>query len=122
MQMAIRLLKNRPVRFLLQCISLSSPEGVTAVFGAGMLAVFFLNPQHINLPNFCIVKKFLGYCPACGTTRALACFFKGEFAESIKYNLNVIFVAPLIIGVFLKNLFKVAKNRRKTLVNKCQGW
>ncbi len=116
MQMAIRLLKNRPFRFLLQCISLSSPEGVTAVFGAGILAAFFLNPQHINLPNLCIVKEFLGCCPACGTTRALACFFKGEFAESIKYNLNVILAAPLIIGVFLKNLFKVAMNHRKPFI------
>jgi len=108
MQMAIRLSKNKFIEFLLQCISLSSPEGITTTFGTVILILIFLNPQHVSFPDFCIVNKMFGRCPACGTTRALACFLKGEFSESIKYNSNVILVAPSVIAVFLKNLAKVA--------------
>ena len=105
--MASRLIRHNLSNFISQCISLSSPEGITAVFGIAILILLFLNPQHINLHNFCIVKRIFGYCPACGTTRALACFFKGEFVESIKYNFNVILVGPLFGLLFLRNLIKV---------------
>ena len=105
--MASRSIRNKLGNFVSQCISLSSSEGITTVFGIAILVMFFLNPQHIPLPDLCLIKKIFGYCPACGTTRALTCFFKGEFAESIKYNCNVILTAPLIVLLFLKNLIKV---------------
>ncbi|MBP7089186.1 MAG: DUF2752 domain-containing protein [Candidatus Omnitrophica bacterium] len=108
--MAIRLVKHKLTNFILNCISLSSPEGIATVFGIAILMLFFFNPQHIDLPNFCIIKRIFGYCPACGTTRALACFLKGEYLESLKYNFNIILTAPLVIFVFLKNLAKVIKN------------
>ncbi|MBU0547975.1 MAG: DUF2752 domain-containing protein [Candidatus Omnitrophica bacterium] len=98
--MANRLIRHKLSNFILPFISLRSPEGITAVFGIAILILFFLNPGHINLPDLCLIKKIFGYCPACGTTRALACFFKGEFIESIKYNFNVILTAPLITLLF----------------------
>lgn len=109
--MVNRLIRHKLSNFALQCMSLSSPEGITAVFGIFILALFFLNPQNISLPDFCIVKRIFGHCPACGTTRALACFFKGEFAESIKYNFNIIMTGPLITLIFLRNLIKVIVDR-----------
>lgn len=107
--MASRLLRHKLSDFVLQCMSLSSPEGITAVFGIAILILFFLNPRYVILPDLCLIKKIFGYCPACGTTRALVCFFKGEFVESIKYNFNVILVGPLITILFLKNLIKVIR-------------
>lgn len=114
--MVSRLIKHKLSNFLSECISLSSPEGITAVFGIAILILFFLNPEHINLPDLCLIKKIFGHCPACGTTRALACFFKGEFVESIKYNLNVMLVAPLMIIMFSKNLFKVVMKYRRLII------
>ena len=114
MQKAKRLLKNRSIVFLLRCVSLSSPGGITVVLGAAIAALFFLNPEQFNRMDVCLIKKIFGHCPACGTTRALACFFKGRFAESIKYNLNVVLVAPMICGIFLENLIKVAMQYIKT--------
>jgi len=110
--------KNRTVKFLFQCLSLSSPVGITVVFGFGILALFFLDPQQINFPDLCIIKRFFNYCPACGTTRALMCFFKGEFAESISYNCNVIITGPLIIVIFLNNFVKVIMNWRRSAMGK----
>ena len=102
-----RLLRHKLNNFVSQCISLSSPDGITVVFGIAILALYFLNLQCAALPDLCLIKKIFGYCPACGTARALACFFKGQFAEGIKYNFNVILVGPLITLLFLKNLIKV---------------
>lgn len=106
--MASRLVRHRLIKFIYNCISLNNSEGITTVFGIAMLILLFFNPQH--LPELCIIKRVFGYCPACGTTRALSCFLKGEYAESLKYNFNVIFTAPLFIYIFLKNLMKVIRN------------
>jgi hypothetical protein len=112
--MASLLLKNRFTVFILRCVSLSSPGGITAVLGTAIAALFFINPEQFNWVDLCLIKKVFGHCPACGTTRALACFFKGRFAESVKYNLNVVLAAPMICGIFLENLIKAAMQYIKT--------
>lgn len=115
--MASHLLRNKFFRLILQCVSLSSPEGRIVAFGAGMIILAILPPPSHFLPDLCIIKESIGYCPACGTTRALACFFKCRFLEAINYNTNVVLVGPLIFMIFLKDFIIVMK---KNIVMK--GW
>jgi hypothetical protein len=111
--MAGRLSRNRFFSFLLECASLSTPRGRVGVFGSALAVLLFMDPAHPGLPDLCFVKKLFGYCPACGTVRALACFFKGRFAEGVKYNLNVILTAPVFCGLFLLDLGRMMKNVKR---------
>ena len=54
-------------------------------------------------PDLCVWKHLLHLdaCPACGSTRALAAFFHGHFAQALAYNRNVIITGPWLIGLLL---------------------
>ena len=103
------LFRNKFFKLMLQCVSLSSPEGRVIALGAGMVTLFFLPSSSQLLPDLCIIKKFLGYCPACGTTRAFVCFLKCRFLEGINYNINIVLVGPLILTIFIKDFVLVMK-------------
>ena len=107
----MRSVRHKLSNLIQQYVSLSKPEVIVAVFGVIIAGLLFVNPQHVNLPDLCIVKRIAGHCPACGSTRALVYFFKGRFADSLSYNFNIILVGPLIIFIFLKNLIKVIKTK-----------
>jgi Protein of unknown function (DUF2752) len=74
---------------------------LTACF-IGYLWLFFLNfvLKKTTQTSFttCIIKRATGYpCPSCGTTRAVASFFHGEFINSILLNPFGIIVASIMI-------------------------
>ena len=93
-----------------------------AVFCKGMsrwivlslaVAVFVAVPPEVLAqgPDICLWKHLfrLAACPACGSTRALAAFFHGHFAQALAYNRNVIVTGPLLVGLLLHDVFSALK-------------
>lgn len=78
------------------------------------LAVFCLVPPETLArgPALCLWKHLfhLAACPACGSTRALAAFFHGRFAEAVAFNLNVLITGPgLLVLLALDTLRALRK-------------
>jgi hypothetical protein len=62
-------------------------------------------------PNLCIWRGLfhLSACPACGSTRALAAFFHGQFTLALAFNRNVVITAPGLIILLALDILLVAK-------------
>ncbi len=100
-----------------------------ASFSRGIPRLFFLaialtgfclaSPQVVsNGPNLCLWRTLfhLPACPACGSTRALAAFFHGQFAQALAYNRNVAITAPgllLLLAQDVLHAFSRNKDKRK---------
>ncbi len=62
-------------------------------------------------PDVCLWRHLfhLTACPACGSTRALAAFFHGRFAEALAFNRNVLATAPLLVSLLGLDLYHLAR-------------
>jgi hypothetical protein len=82
------------------------------------LAAFCLIPLDAwtALPSLCLWRKLfhVSACPACGTTRALAAFFQGEWAAAWKYNANVLVTAPGLLALLARDSMHLWKKIRST--------
>jgi hypothetical protein len=64
-------------------------------------------------PDLCLWKHLfhLAACPACGSTRALAAFFHGQFAAAFAFNRNVVVTAPLLLGLLVRDAKRLVQER-----------
>lgn len=66
-------------------------------------AAFCLIPPEVLArgPDLCLWKHLfhLPACPACGSTRALAAFFHGQFARAVGFNRNVVITGPGLVAL-----------------------
>jgi hypothetical protein len=80
------------------------------------LGVFCLIPLDTwtRIPDLCLWRRLfhLAACPACGTTRALVCFFHGEWPAAWKYNANVVVTAPSLMVLVVSYSFKLWRRLR----------
>lgn len=81
------------------------------------LAMFCLIPPETwaRGPNLCLWRRVfhLSVCPACGSTRALAALFHGQFARAFAFNRNVALTAPGLLTLLgLDTLHGVRQSRR----------
>ena len=84
------------------------------------IAAFCLVPPEILAcgPNICLWRHLfhLAACPACGSTRALAAFFQGRFADALTFNRNVLVTAPTLLALAALETFRalrgIARRRR----------
>ena len=62
-------------------------------------------------PNLCLWHYLfhISACPACGTTRALAAFFHGQFSQALAFNRNVVVTAPSLVALLARDLAQLAK-------------
>jgi hypothetical protein len=62
-------------------------------------------------PSLCLWSWLfhLRACPACGSTRALAAFFHGQFARALAFNRNVIVTAPLLVALIALDSLRIAR-------------
>ena len=78
-----------------------------------VLAGFCLVPPEILArgPALCLWKHLfhLAACPACGSTRALAAFFHGRFAEAVAFNLNVLITGPGLLVLLALDTLRALK-------------
>jgi len=52
-----------------------------------------------RLPSLCLNRRLFGFCPGCGTVRALSHLLHGDLAGALKCNVNCLVVAPLLAGL-----------------------
>jgi len=102
-------------------------RGVPRLLAVAIVIAGFctLSPQALSRgPNLCLWRSLfhLAACPACGSMRALAAFFHGQWGDALAYNRNVLITAPGLILLAAKDVFclllnalaQVGKQRKKT--------
>jgi hypothetical protein len=57
-----------------------------------------------RLPSICVNHRLFGWCPGCGSLRALVRFFHGDLAGATRFNVNVFLTAPLLAGLAVARL------------------
>lgn len=88
------------------------------------LAAFCLVPVEslARGPDLCVWKHLfqLAACPACGSTRALAAFFHGQFGEAVAFNLNVVVTGPgllVLLGLDVLRILRKVCGARPSRLN-----
>jgi hypothetical protein len=85
------------------------------------LAAFCLVPPETLArgPDLCLWKHLfhLAACPACGSTRALAAFFHGQFAEALAFNLNVVVTGPGLLVLLALDTLRMLRRRRSSFAS-----
>lgn len=62
----------------------------------------------------CLWKNLFHFdCFGCGMTRAFYYLFHLDFTNAIKYNNKIIIVAPILIYVWLYEIYKTIKHKNK---------
>ena len=57
-----------------------------------------------RLPSVCLNRHLFGWCPGCGSLRALVRLFHGDLAGAVRLNLNVLLTAPLLVVLLAVSL------------------
>jgi hypothetical protein len=107
--MGIRSVKNKTSNFLFQCLTLGSPLARLLTIGTGIGILSIVHLDSPGLPDLCLWERFLGYCPARGTTHALNAFLHGKWEEAIRYNPNVLIVMPVIIVILVTDILRLKR-------------
>jgi hypothetical protein len=84
-----------------------------AVLLAAVAAFCAVSPETLARgPDLCLWRHLfhLSACPACGSTRALAAFFHGRFAEALAFNRNVVATAPLLLSLLALDLYRLLRS------------
>jgi hypothetical protein len=83
------------------------------LLGAAIAFLAAVPPSLIErLPSFCLNRHILGWCPGCGSLRALVYLFHGEVGQAIKYNPNCLIVAPVLILLLLASVRRWERTSR----------
>lgn len=114
------MISNKLKDFALQCLSLSSSEARVVVFGIGLVVLSNLDLTKTGLPPFCLWEWLIGYCPSDGTIRALNALLRGDLFLALEYNINVLFTAPIIVCILLKDLIEMF--RSTAIYKKIKKW
>jgi hypothetical protein len=84
-----------------------------ALLLAVIVALVVVPPAFVErLPSVCLNRHIFGFCPACGSLRALVRLFHGDLAGAVRFNPNVIVTAPLLVLLLLGGLRRAAAVRR----------
>ena len=77
----------------------------TTLLLVAVAALVAVPPSFIErLPSVCLNRHIFGFCPACGSLRALVHLFHGAVGEALKYNLNCLITGPVIVLLLLASL------------------
>ena len=94
----------------MRLFSISIPRW--AVLICALIAFCIIPPEALaGGPNLCLWRHLfhVSACPACGTTRALAAFFHGQFVAALAFNRNVVVTAPCLMGLLSLDILQLAK-------------
>jgi hypothetical protein len=72
----------------------------------GYMAFLVVVPPALveRLPSVCLNRHIFGFCPACGSLRALVCLFHGALGQALKYNPNCLLTGPVLVLLLLVSL------------------
>lgn len=91
-----------------------------ALLSAAFVLLIVIPPSFFErLPSVCLHQWLLrlaglrgaAYCPGCGSVRALSHLFHGQIAQAVRYNVNCLLIAPLIIGLIAVNFGRWLRSR-----------
>ena len=71
-----------------------------------LVAALALAPPSLveRLPSVCLNRHIFGFCPACGSLRALVRLFHGDVAGAVRFNLNALLTGPVLVLLLLASL------------------
>jgi hypothetical protein len=65
-----------------------------------------------RLPSVCLNRHLLGWCPGCGSLRALICLFHGAVGPALEYNPNCLLTGPVLVLLLLASLRRAVADQR----------
>jgi len=65
-----------------------------------------------RLPSVCLNRHIFGFCPGCGSLRALVWLFHGAVGRALQYNLNCLLTGPALVLLLLASLRRAVVVRR----------
>ena len=72
---------------------------------AAVAALALVPPSWIErLPSLCLNQRIFGFCPGCGSLRALVRLFHGDLAGAVHFNLSVLLTGPLLLALLVARL------------------
>ena len=92
-----------------------------AVLLAAVAGLCLVSPETLSHgPNICLWSHMfhVAACPACGSTRALAAFLHGQFAQALAFNRNVLVTAPSLLSLLMLDLFKLANRSQASRMSR----
>jgi hypothetical protein len=80
---------------------------------AGVVALVAVPPSLFErLPSVCLNRHIFGFCPACGSLRALVNLFHGNLAGAVRFNHNVLLTGPVLVMLLLSSLRRALAGQR----------
>lgn len=98
--------------------------GITAAFLILVIPFIMMltNPNIETSRSLCPFKMMTGLpCPACGLTKSMICFYRGDILKSLHYHIFgplVIFFCTALILIFTTELFTKRRYFRKILYSR----
>ena len=65
-----------------------------------------------RLPSVCLNRHIFGFCPACGSLRALVCLFHGALGRALEHNVNCLLTGPILVVLLLAGLRRALAGQR----------
>jgi len=65
-----------------------------------------------RLPSVCLNRHIFGFCPACGSLRALVFLFHGVVGQALEHNPNCLLIGPVLVVLLFVSLRRVVANPR----------
>jgi len=83
------------------------------LLGAAIAFLAIVPPSLVErLPSVCLNRHILGFCPACGSLRALVCLFHGALGPALKHNPNCLLTGPVLVLLLLASLRRAVAGRQ----------
>jgi hypothetical protein len=88
-------------------LRISKPEPLwqAALLLAAVVALVAVPPSLVErLPSVCLNRHIFGFCPACGSLRALVHLFHGALGPALRHNLDCLLTGPILVILLLASL------------------
>ena len=91
---------------------------VVALLIAAAVVTLALLPVELveRLPSVCLNRHLFGFCPGCGTVRAMSHLLHGDLAGALECNVNCLVVLPLMLGLAawsITSAFRAWRDRQR---------
>lgn len=70
-------------------------------------------------PELCLWRQLFHFsvCPACGSIRALAAFFHGQFSRALSFNPNVVITGPGLLVLVVADLGRLLRKAPASILS-----
>lgn len=76
---------------------------------SAVIALVTVPPALVErLPSVCLNRHIFGFCPACGSLRALVHLFHGALGPALRHNPNCLLTGPVLLALLFARLRRAA--------------